>query len=130
MGILAALVISGMVLFAVATGIREIHLYRKYLKGDVQYLVSRNRRNRRLLISILLLVEASLLIAGLFFLHFETPGPALLFWIPPLVLIVWIVYLSLADLRETSRDIDRILSDATEAALKKARENLPSKGNN
>lgn len=130
MGILAALVIAGMILFAVGTGIREISLYRKSLKGDVQYLVSRQRRNRRLLISFLLLAEAALLLAGLFFLTFEQPGPALLFWIPPLLLIVWIVYLSVADLRETSRDIDRILNDATEAALKKAKENLPSDRSN
>ena len=113
------LIIVAITFFAAWSGAREVILYRRYLRGETQYLVSKSRKNRRLLISSLLILEATLLLLGFFVLHFEKPSTALLFWVPPLLLIVAIVYLSMLDFRETTRDIDRIFKEASNSILKK-----------
>ena len=126
MDAVVSFLIASVTLFAILTGAREILLYRKYLRGEINYLVSRERRNRRLVISLLLLTEAAFLFLGFFFLSFESPMLALAFWLPPLMLIGLVVYLSVQDIRETSRDIDRMFREASDSVMKKVRENLPS----
>ena len=119
MQIVVALVIAGMTIFAVWSAFREIKLYRNYLDGNREYLVSRRRRNRRLVIAALLILEAGLLFAGIFLLSFPDPVKALMFWMPPLLLIIWLVYLGLNDFRETSRDLDVIIRETSDVILKK-----------
>ncbi|MCI0413468.1 hypothetical protein L0222_11815 [bacterium] len=122
MEIIVGLLIAGMIIFAFWSAIREIRLYRNYLEGDREYLVSKQRRNRRVLISAVLILEAAFLFLGFFILTF-TPFQALFFWIPPLLLIVWLVHLGMKDFRETSRDIDVIFREASDVILKKKQEN-------
>jgi hypothetical protein len=119
MEIVVGLVIAGMIVFAIWSALREVRLYRNYLHGNREYLVSRRRRNRRLLIAALLILEAGLLTAGIFVIQITDPIKALLFWTPPLLLIVWLVYLGLSDFRETSRDIDLIVRETADVILKK-----------
>lgn len=119
MNVLVPILIGGMTLFAVVTAFREIQQYRSALEGEPQYLVSKKRRNRRLLISFLLLTEALLLILGFFVLRFQAEGTSLLFWLAPMFLIAAVVHLSLQDWKETRRDVDRIFKEAYNSALKK-----------
>ena len=123
MKIVVGLLIAGMVIFAFWSALREIRLYRNYLEGDREYLVSRKRRNRRVLISGVLILEAVYLFLGFYIFSFPNPFQALFFWIPPLMLIVWLVYLGMKDFRETSRDIDVIFREASDVILKKKQEN-------
>jgi hypothetical protein len=121
MQIVVGLLIAGMVLFAGWSAQREIKLYRSYLQGNKHYLISKRRRNRRLMISMILLIEAALLCAGSFLLSFASPVQSLTFWIPQLALILILIYLGMKDFRETSRDIDVIVREASEVFLKKER---------
>jgi hypothetical protein len=121
--IVVGLLIAGMIIFAFWSAIREIRLYRNYLEGDKEYLVSKQRRNRRVIISGVLILEAALLFFGFYILSFANPYEALFFWTPPLMLIVWLVYLGMKDFRETSRDIDVIFREASDVILKKKQEN-------
>jgi hypothetical protein len=123
MEIVVGLLIAGMIVFAFWSAIREIRLYSNYLEGDKEYLVSKQRRNRRVLISGVLILEAGFLVLGCYLLSFGNPYEALFFWIPPLLLIVWLVYLGMKDFRETSRDIDVIFREASDVILKKKQEN-------
>ena len=123
MKIVVGLLIAGMIIFAFWSAVREIRLYRNYLEGDKEYLVSKQRRNRRVLISGVLTLEAVLLFLGFYILSFADPFQSLFFWIPPLILIVWLVYLGMKDFRETSRDIDVIFREASDVILKKKQEN-------
>jgi hypothetical protein len=116
------LLIAGMIVFAVWSAIREIQAYRKYLKGDRQYLVSKKRRNRRVLIAGVLILEAALLSLGVFVLTFKNPSAALIYWVAPTVLIIWLVYLGMRDFQETSHDLDVIVREASDVILKKANE--------
>jgi hypothetical protein len=118
LNLLVPILIGGMTLFAVITAFREIREYRLAVEGEPQYLVSKQRRNRRLLISFLLLTEAFLLFLGFFVLHFQA-GAALVFWLAPMFLIAAVVHLSLQDWKETRRDVDRIFKEAYSSALKK-----------
>jgi hypothetical protein len=113
------LLIAGMIVFAVWSAIREIQAYQKYLKGDRQYLVSKKRRNRRVLISGVLILEAILLSLGIFLLTFKDPSLALIYWIAPTGLIIWLVYLGMRDFQETSRDLDVIVREASNVILTK-----------
>lgn len=113
------LLIAAMILFAIFTAVRESNQYQKALKGEIEYLVSRKRRNRRMWISTILLLEAALLYFGFFRLNFMLPWQALMFWCTPIVLIGLLVHLSFLDLRETRRDIDRIYQEAYRTALSK-----------
>jgi hypothetical protein len=117
MGVVVLLIVAGMLGFAVVSAIREIRVYRKALKGDELYLVSSSRLKRRLLISMLLVVETIFLIIGVFFFTVEKPYQELLFWAAPLFLIFLLIHLSVRDFRETSRDIDRIFKEARSSAL-------------
>ena len=118
MSFFVALLIAGMMIFGIFSAIREISVYRQALKGELQYLVSRKRLTRRLLVSFLLLLEASFLLLGFFLLSFENPLQNLLFWIPPLAVIFIIVYLGILDFRETNRDLNRIMREAASETLK------------
>jgi hypothetical protein len=108
-----------MIAFAVWSGIREIKVYRKYLSGQKEYLVSKKRRNRRVLIAIVLIAEAVLLFLGIYVLAFEKPFQMLVYWIAPTLLIVYLVYLGMQDFRETSRDLDVIVRESSDVILKK-----------
>ena len=119
--ILVGLMIAVMVLFAAFTARSEILLYRKAVKGEVKFLVSAKRRNRRLLISAILVLEAAFLFLGFFVLNGQTPLQALLFWLPPMLLILVLIWLGLSDLKETRKNIDRILVETCLNALQKAR---------
>jgi hypothetical protein len=121
--IVVGLVIAGMIIFALGSAIREVRLYRNYLEGNKEYLVSKQRRNRRILIAAVLILEATLLFLGIYVLSFADPFQSLFFLIPPLTLIVWLVYLGMKDFRETSRDIDVIFREASDVILKKKQEN-------
>ncbi len=123
MKILVGLMILVMIAFAFMTASNELVLYRKAVKGEVRYLVTKKRRNRRLLVSLLLTFEAILLLLGFFVVKFDRPGSALGFWIWPLVLIFLLGYLAVVDLRETRRDLDRIFYEACLHALDKAKRN-------
>jgi len=114
------LLIAGMIVFAVWSAIREIQAYRKYLKGDKQYLVSKKRPNRRVLIAGVLIIEALLLSLGIFVLTFKNPSAALIYWIAPTALIIWLVYLGMRDFQETSHDLDVIVRETSDVILKKA----------
>ena len=122
MGIVVGALISGMILFAVWSAIREVRAYRKYLKGDPQYLVSKKRRNRRVLISTLLILEASFLFLGIYVLRFENPYQSLIYWIIPTGIIIWLVILGMKDFQETSHDLDVIVREASDVILKKRSE--------
>ena len=115
---LIGILICGLVVFSVGSAVREIRLYRRAERGEIQYLVSRQRRNRRLIVSLLLLIEAGLLHLGSFVLAFRSPHIALLYWIPALLLMMVVIALGFRDLRETRRDIDRIFHEAARSALK------------
>jgi hypothetical protein len=115
---LIGILICGLVVFSVGSAIREIRLYRRAVRGEIQYLVSRPRRNRRLIVSLLLLIEAGLLHLGSFVLIFRSPSVALFYWVPPLLLMMIVIVLGFRDLRETRRDIDRIFHEAARSALK------------
>jgi hypothetical protein len=119
LNIVVALLIAGMIAFAVWSGIREIKVYRKYLSGQKEYLVSKKRRNRRVLIAIVLIAEAVLLFLGIYVLAFEKPFQMLVYWIAPTLLIVYLVYLGMQDFRETSRDLDVIVRESSDVILKK-----------
>jgi hypothetical protein len=123
MEIVVGLLIAGMIIFAFWSALREIRLYRNYLEGNTEYLVSKQRRNRRVLISAILILEAVLLFLGFYILSFANPFQALFFWLPPLMLIVWLIYLVMKDFRETSHDIDVIFREASDVILKKKQEN-------
>ena len=118
------LLIAGMIVFAVWSAIREIQAYGKYLKGDKQYLVSKKRRNRRVLIAAVLILEAVLLSLGIFVLKFKNPSAALIYWIAPTALIIWLVYLGMSDFQETSHDLDVIVRETSDVILKKGNEAL------
>src|SRR5688572_10545371 len=114
MKVIIGLLIACMVIFAVWSAAREISAYNKYLKGSREYLVSKKRRNRRLLIAFILIAEAILLFWGIFLVEFADPIQALLFWLPPLALIPLLVYLGLRDFKQTSRELDVIVREAAE----------------
>lgn len=119
MNLLVVLLITGMGVFAIATAFRETLQYNRALKGDLEYLVSKQRRNRRLLISFLLLLEALFLFLGFFVIKSGGNAVELLFWLAPVFLVVMIVHLSLQDWKETRRDVDRIFKEAYRTALNK-----------
>ncbi len=119
MEIIVGLLIVGMIVFAVWSACREIKLYRNYLHGNKEYLVSKQRRNRRVLIAAVLIVEAVLLFVGIYIVSFAKPTGALIFWTPPLVLILWLVFLGMKDFRETSRDIDVIVRETSDVILRR-----------
>jgi hypothetical protein len=123
MDALVLLIGAAMAGFSLVSAIREIRLYRRAIKGDELYLISRRRRNRRLFISLLLLVESAFLVMGHFFYRAENPNHELLYWVLPLAIIILLVHLSLQDFRETSRDIDRIFKEARNIALKTIEKN-------
>jgi len=113
------IVVAAMVLFAISSAVREVQVYRRSVRGELNYLVSKQRRNRRLIVSFLLLLEAIFLFLGIFVFSLHEPFKALVYWTPPLFLIGLLVYLSILDFRETSRDVDRIFREASETILKK-----------
>ena len=125
----AAFVILAIISFSCFSAIREISVYRKARRGEPLLLVSRIRLRRRLVISALLLVVSSFLCAGFFLLSSASPLANLAIWIPPLVLIFVVVYLGIQDFRETSKDLDRILRDASEIARKKIKETAETQRN-
>jgi hypothetical protein len=112
---------AAMTAFAVLTAWREIKLYKKAVKGEVQYLISQKRLKRRLLISLILVSEAGLLLFGFFFLHAASPHFELLFWIVPFCLIFLVLTLTFRDFHETRRDVDLIFREARDSALKTIR---------
>jgi|GEM_PF-3456910 len=120
--IAVGLLITGMVVFAVWSAVREIQTYRKYLGGDKQYLVSKKRRNRRVFVSIVLIVESVLLFVGIYVVEFNNPSQALIYWIVPTGLIFAIVYLGMKDFQETSRDLDILVREASDVILRKKNE--------
>jgi len=122
MELIVGLVIAAITGFAIISAAREIVLYRRAVQGEVYYLVSKQRRNRRLRISAVLLIEAVFLFLGFFVLDFSSPGMTLLFWLPPLLLIGVVVNLTVQDFRETSHDLDQIVRESLETILRKARE--------
>jgi amino acid transporter len=115
----AALLIAGMILFAVWSAAREIKTYRKYLRGEKEYLVSKKRRNRRVCIAGVLIGQAVLLFLGIFILKFQQPLQMLVYWTAPTALIGVLVYLGMQDFRETSHDLDVIVREASDVILKK-----------
>jgi hypothetical protein len=117
--ILVSCIVLMMLGFAVYSAVREISLYRKALKGEIQFLISKSRLSRRLIVSALLILESAFVVLGYYVLKL-TPMQSLLFWSPALLLILVVVYLAMRDYRETRRDIDRILLEATHAAIAKA----------
>jgi uncharacterized membrane protein YbhN (UPF0104 family) len=122
MHLFAGFLILAIVSFSVFSGLREISVYRKARRGEPLLLVSKKRLRRRLVISSILLIVSLFLVLGFFVLSSEVPLLNLLIWIPPLILILLVVYLSIQDFRETSRDLDRILRDASEIARQKIKE--------
>lgn len=116
------LIIAGMLLFAVISATREILLYRSALRGNTQFLISKRRLQRRLFVSVVLILEGTLLYLGFFVLTLDSPFAALLFWTPPMLLIGLLVYLSILDYRETSRDIDRIFLEASSTIREKIKQ--------
>jgi len=120
MHFLTAILILAIVGFSIFSGIREVRVYRRARRGEPLLLVSRARLRRRLVISALLLIVAAFLFVGFFLLNSKDPLLNLGVWIPPLFLIAAVVYLSIQDFRETSRDLDRIMRDATDIARKES----------
>jgi hypothetical protein len=116
MSIAAGIIVVLMLGFASVTAFREIKLYRKALTGKVQYLISKSRLARRLTVSGLLIVESIFFIIGFYVLNLSGPLQSLLFWTPALILILLVVYLGMKDFRETRRDIDKILLEATRSS--------------
>lgn len=114
--------IGGLAVFSLGSAVREIRIYSRAERGDIQFLVSRRRRNRRLLVSGLLLIEAKLLFLGTFIYKLSRPPVALLYWTSALLLVIVVILLAFQDLRETRRDIDRILRESIKSALKKVEE--------
>jgi len=125
----AALVILAVVGFSIFSAIRETVVYRKARRGEPLLLVSRIRLRRRLIISSLLLIISSFLFVGFFLVSSTKPLPNLAVWIPPLILIFVVVYLGIQDFRETSKDLDRILRDASDIARKKIKETVETQRN-
>lgn len=125
MNFVVILVIAGMILFAGWTAVREIDLYRRALRGEIQFLVSKKRRNRRLFVSLLLVIVSIFLILGFFAFPLEHPAQALVFWTAPLLLMGLVIYLGMIDFRETRKDIDRIFMEAVASAVQKARQYRP-----
>jgi hypothetical protein len=119
MNLLVVPVIAGMVVFALASAFRETVQYNRALRGDLQYLISKQRRNRRLLISFLLLLEAVFLFLGFFVIKAGGNPFVLLFWLAPMFVVGVVVHLSFQDWKETRRDVDRIFKDAYSTALKR-----------
>lgn len=107
-----------MLIFAVVSGAREIVVYRKALRGEVEYLVSKKRLKRRLLISAILTIESVLLFTGFFLLGPRSPEIELLYWLPALALILFLISLTMRDFQETRQDIDRIFREARDSARK------------
>jgi uncharacterized membrane protein len=122
MHVFAVLLILGIVGFSLFSGLREISVYRRARRGEPLLLVSRARLRRRIFISALLLIVSVFLFAGFFLVSSRQPFVNLAIWIPPLLLIGVVIYLSIQDFRETSKDLDRILRDASETASKKIKE--------
>ena len=122
MDLTVGLIIAGMLLFALISAIREILLYQSALRGNTQFLVSKRRLQRRLFVSVVLILEAVLLYLGFFALTLDSPFAALLFWTPPMLLIGLLLYLSIVDYRETSRDIDRIFLEASNTIREKIKQ--------
>lgn len=115
---LISMLVGGLVAFSLGSAAKEIRLYRRAVRGEIQYLVSRARRNRRLLIAAFLLVEALLLFFGTFVLSLKNPGWTLLYWTPGLLLMIVVMLLAFQDFRETRRDMDRIFREAVQSAIK------------
>jgi hypothetical protein len=122
MNIAVGIIIVLMLVFAVVTASREITLYRKALAGKVQYLISKSRLARRLTVSGLLFVESIFFVIGFYVLNLSDPLQSLLFWTPALILILLVVYLAMRDFRETRRDIDKILLEATQTSIREKKE--------
>jgi hypothetical protein len=122
MNIAVGIIIISMLVFAVVTASREITLYRKALAGKVQYLISKSRLARRLTVSGLLFVESIFFVIGFYVLNLSAPLQSLLFWTPALILILLVVYLAMRDFRETRRDIDKILLEATQTSIREKKE--------
>jgi hypothetical protein len=122
MNIAVGIIIISMLVFAVVTASREITLYRKALAGKVQYLISKSRLARRLTVSGLLFVESIFFVIGFYVLNLSDPLQSLLFWTPALILILLVVYLAMRDFRETRRDIDKILLEATQTSIREKKE--------
>lgn len=122
MHLFAGILILAIIAFSVYSGLREISVYNRARKGQRLFLVSRKRLQRRLIISAMLLIVSFFLLLGFFVATPITPGETLAIWIPPLLLVLIVVYLSIQDFRETSKDLDRILRDATDAAREKIKE--------
>lgn len=120
---LVGFIAAAMLTFAVVSGAREITVYRKALRGEVEYLVSKKRLKRRLLISAILTIESVLLFAGFFLLAPRSPEIELLYWLPALVLIFFLISLTMQDFRETRQDIDRIFREARDTARKSIERN-------
>ncbi len=119
MSVAAGIIITLMFAFAIITAAREVVLYRKALKGEVQFLISKSRLSRRLVVSGLLTLESVFFTIGFFILDLTNPIQSLLFWTPALLLILLVVYLAMRDFRATRRDIDKILLEAARSAIQK-----------
>jgi hypothetical protein len=114
--ILVSCIVLVMLGFAFYTAIREISLYRKALKGEIHFLISKSRLKRRLIVSALLVVESALLVMGYFVLKLS-PGQSLLFWIFALILIFLVIFLAMRDFHQTRKDIDKIFLESAHAAI-------------
>ena len=122
MSIAAGIIIVLMLVFASVTAVREIKLYRKALTGNIQYLISKSRLARRLTVSGLLFVETIFFVIGFYVLNLSDPLHSLLFWTPALILILLVVYLGMRDFRETRRDIDKILLEASRTSIREKKD--------
>jgi hypothetical protein len=122
MNFLIACLSLGLVVFSITSITREIRLYRRAVKGETHYLVSRSRLRRRSVISALLLVEAGLLYFGNFHLKPEPAYRALLYWFSAMAVMIVVILLAFKDLKETRRDVDRIFKEAVLSAMKNVRE--------
>lgn len=116
---LVGLIAVCMTVFAVVSGVREIQLYRKALRGEVKYLVSKKRLVRRVLISVILLLETGFLVFGFFFFKPKSPGVELLYWMAPLVLVFVLFALTFRDLHDTRRDVERIFMEELRDSVRK-----------
>lgn len=116
---LVGLIAVCMTVFAVVSAVREIQLYRKALRGEVRYLVSKRRLTRRVGISAILLAETVFLVFGFFFFSSKSPGIELLYWMAPLVLIFILFSLTFRDMAETKRDVERIFLEEMRNSVKK-----------
>lgn len=116
---LVGLVAVCMAAFAVVSAVREVQLYRKALRGEVKYLVSRKRLIRRITISAILLALTVLLLFGFFFFAAKSPGIVLLYWMAPLILVCVLFALTFRDMAETRRDVERIFLEELRDTAKK-----------